>query len=66
MWVEAMQNIMSNGSRLKKRILGSILNAKTPILKALGIPSKQQLAGYERRVQQLARRINSLGRRLRR
>lgn len=33
-------------------------------LRAMSIPSKQQIANYERRVEQLERKIDTLGRRL--
>jgi polyhydroxyalkanoate synthesis regulator phasin len=59
-FAETVARVIQTKDEISRTIQRNVQDA----LRAMSIPSKQQISAYERRVQQLERRIDTLGRRL--
>lgn len=57
-FAEAIARVIQTKDEIGKTLQRSVQDA----LKVMSIPSKNQIAGYEKRVEQLERRIDTLGR----
>lgn len=59
-FAETIARVIQTKDEIARTIHRNVQDA----LRAMSIPSKQQIANYERRVEQLERKIDTLGRRL--
>ena len=59
-FAETVARVIQTKDEIARTIHRNVQDA----LRAMSIPSKQQIANYERRVEQLERKIDTLGRRL--
>jgi uncharacterized protein Yka (UPF0111/DUF47 family) len=59
-FAETIARVIQTKDEISRTIHRNVQDA----LRAMSIPSKQQISAYERRVEQLERKIDSLGRRL--